>query len=329
MTPLTTPSSNGTEDEFLSVARQAVRSSAADGALASLGWWDLLPQLDDPEARMAVFSVFRAQGGELASSCALGGLLAQPYLLRTDMAGGSVLAAARRDTANGDTVHVVVGDPAGRSLLLDRPGHGAAIVDLERCELVPIEVPGRLDLYEVRGTPAAPDVAFPEQEAAAARARSLLLGRVAIAMEILGAAERAVLVATEYAAAREQFGRPIGTFQAVRHLLAWARTDCIAIEAVTYRALRLGGAVPPLFDEVVKALAGRNGRRACERTLQVLGGIGFTREHDHHHLHSRVLGLDSLLGSSAELIPRLGAELRTSGTHPGFPAHVLLASASL
>ena len=69
---------------------------------------------------------------------------------------------------------------------------------------------------------------------------------------------------------------------------------------------------------MVKALAGRNGRRACERSLQVLGGIGFTAEHEHHHHHSRVLALDALLGSSAELTHDLGAWLRTSG-RPGLP----------
>lgn len=76
---------------------------------------------------------------------------------------------------------------------------------------------------------------------------------------------------------------------------------------------------------MVKALAGRNGRRACERALQVLGGIGFTAEHGHHHLHSRVLALDALLGTSAQLTDGLGARVRGAGTNPGFTAAVLLA----
>jgi alkylation response protein AidB-like acyl-CoA dehydrogenase len=146
---------------------------------------------------------------------------------------------------------------------------------------------------------------------------------VAIAAEIIGAAERALELATDYAANREQFGKPIGSFQAIRHLLAWARTDCVAIEAVLNRAIRLDDAAPPMFGEIVKALAGRNGRRVCERTLQVLGGIGFTAEHDHHHLHSRVLALDGLLGTSADLTYRLGHQLRTTGSHPGFPAAMI------
>ena len=77
------------------------------------------------------------------------------------------------------------------------------------------------------------------------------------------------------------------------------------------------------IDEVVKALAGRNGRRACDRALQAFGGIGFTAEHEHHHFHSRVLLLDALLGSSAELTHDLGAWLRRTGADPGYPAAVL------
>ena len=57
---------------------------------------------------------------------------------------------------------------------------------------------------------------------------------------------------------------------------------------------------------------------------QVLGGIGFTAEHDHHHHHSRVLLLDALLGSSAELTHGLGAWLRTTGADPRLTAAVLV-----
>lgn len=62
----------------------------------------------------------------------------------------------------------------------------------------------------------------------------------------------------------------------------------------------------------------RNGRRACERALQVLGGIGFTAEHDHHHFHSRIFALDALLGTSADLTHQLGSDLPTTRVHPGF-----------
>ena len=80
---------------------------------------------------------------------------------------------------------------------------------------------------------------------------------------------------------------------------------------------------PQHFDEIAKALAGRNGRRVCERSLQVLGGIGFTAEQDHHHFHSRVLALDSVLGTSAELARGLGAWLRENPADPRIPMQIL------
>ena len=86
----------------------------------------------------------------------------------------------------------------------------------------------------------------------------------------------------------------------------------------------LDESAPPRYGEVVKALAGRNGRKACERSLQVLGGIGFTAEHEHHHHHSRVLALDALLGTSAQLTRQLGTWLRTSGADERFAATFLV-----
>jgi len=109
----------------------------------------------------------------------------------------------------------------------------------------------------------------------------------------------------------------------VRHLLAWARTDCGAVLELSRQAALLDTAAPPRLDEIAKALAGRNGRRVCERALQVLGGIGFTAEQGHHHFHSRVLALDAVLGSSAELVRGLGAWLRESRTDPELPRALL------
>ena len=427
-----------TDDLFLDSARQALqRASGSDDVLSSLGWWDLLESLDDPEARTALFALFRAQGRELVTTAALGALLAHPYV---DTAPGAVTATIPR----GSTLFVL-GNPGDR-LLVDRPDQGATLIDAGAVTLTPLAVPGEVALQRVTLAPdpvgppptdqataepdghtrhpdravadldldgpadtdrttagstrpssqhldwVAADLAGPpttaepalgdtrhlnldgspttaepdgntrrggldgpadtdrtttgstrpssqhldsvaadlggpvdigEGIAEAARRRSLFLGRVALAFDMLGAAEAALALATEHALAREQFGQPIARFQAVRHLLAWATTDCAAIEAVAQRAVALDEAAPAGFDEVVKALAGRNARRACERTLQVMGAIGFTAEHDHHRFHSRVLALDALLGSSAELTRRLGTRVRKQQTGLDLPARLL------
>jgi Acyl-CoA dehydrogenase, C-terminal domain len=319
-----TASAGGVEDEFLAVAIAALRASDGAHALDSLGWWELLSGLGDGETRRAVFAFFRAQGRALSSSPALGGLLAQPFLEGASIAPGSLVATVVRHSPRRGPVRVVVGDVGGMQLLVDRPGHGAWVVDCDQVDLRRVDVAGRLVLHEVGLELSQWETTIRERDAREARDRSTQLGRLAVAQEILGAAEAAVEMAIEYAGNREQFGQRIGKFQAVRHLLAWARTDCVALEAVIADAVRLDGGTPERYDQVVKALAGRNGRRACERALQVLGGIGFTAELDHHHFHSRVLMLDALLGTSADLTRDLGGWLRSVGTDLRYPATSLL-----
>jgi hypothetical protein len=318
---------DGNDDEFLAAAVQAMRGPGP-GALDALGWWDLVPQLDTDDARAAVFAVFRAQGRELATSAALGGLLAQPFIEGSSFASGTVVAAVARHSVRRGSVWILVGDADGRSVLFDEPGRGLIIVEPDALELQPIDVPGHAVVHEITVDLTAHGTNAVDVDLDQARARSHYLGRVATAAEILGTAERAVELAVEHACHREQFGQPIGRFQAVRHLLAWAETDCVAVESVVRNAVLLLDEPPAHYGEVVKALAGRNGRRACQRSLQVLGGIGFTAEHPHHHHYSRVLLLDALLGSSAELSHDLGAWLRTSNTDPEFAAAVLQAGAT-
>ncbi|CAO5242385.1 acyl-CoA dehydrogenase family protein [Frankia sp. AgKG'84/4] len=190
---------------------------------------------------------------------------------------------------------------------------------------MPVNVPGQLVVHEVATDPSGAAATIGESQAGPARARGQFLGRLAASLEILGAAERTLTLAVAHAGAREQFGQPIGTFQAVRHLLAWAQTDRVALESVATTAARLDeDSVPARHGEIVKALAGRNGRRICERSLQVLGAVGFTREHSHHHFHSRVLALDALLGTSTELTHALGAWARATREDPAVRAAVLL-----
>jgi hypothetical protein len=310
--------STAPDDEFLAAAQQALRGPAAN-ALDELGWWELVDHVDDDaDARSAVFAVFRAQGRELAGSPALGGLLAAPYLDGSSLAPGAVIAAVRRDSLRRGPVWLVVGDLGARRVLFDDPESGVFLAEPDALDVRPVEIPGHATVQEVTIDPSRHEVWPTAAPLDVLRARSLYLGRVALAAEILGTAEHAVDLAVQYAGDREQFGQPIGTFQAVRHLLAWARTDCVAVDAVVRAALDLLADPPERYGEVVKALAGRNGRRACQRSLQVLGGIGFTAEHPHHHHYSRVLALDSLLGTSAELTADLGGWLRTDAADPGF-----------
>jgi hypothetical protein len=310
------------DEDSLSVSRKAFESGAGSGVLDALGWWDLLDDLSDLEMRAAVFALFRAQGLELGDSCALGALLARPYFPE-GFGEGRTVATIRRHSARRGQIDILVGAAEVDHLLIDSPGAGARVVPMSDVSLRPLSLPGRQSLREVV-VGGSPTRTIPEEVARTARSRSLFLGRLGAAFEILGAAEAALALAVEYATVRVQFGEPIAKFQAVRHLLAWARTDCAAIEAVALNARDLDEKGPSRFDEIAKAIAGRNGRRACERTLQVFGAIGFTAEHAHHHFHSRVLALDSILGSSAELTHGLGAWLRETQREPEILRRLLL-----
>jgi hypothetical protein len=326
MTTVLPTAATGSEDAFLDAACQALAEVAtvAD-PLDALGWFDLLEDLTDPDMRTAVFALFRAQGRELAGTPALGALLAQPFLALTGHSPGSLLATATRRSPRRGARQVVVGDPTGRALLVDHPDGGLTVVAADEAALRPVPTPGRLVLRELDlDATCLPAPVVDEATAAPARARAVFLGRIALACEILGTAEAALATAVAYAGTREQFGQPIGMFQAVRHLLARAATQSAALASVTATAVRLDAAAPAHYDEVVKALAGRDGRGVCESSLQVLGAIGFTTEHTHHHRHSRVLSLDALLGSSAKLTHALGARLRETGADSAAPFAALL-----
>jgi hypothetical protein len=309
-------------EELLDTSRLSVRRDPGPSALDTLGWWDLLGDLDDPIARFGVFGLFRAQGLELADTPAIGSLIASPYLAALGQEPGTTVAAVVHSSARRGEVALVLGDATGRDILVDLPGRAALLyrgTSLGRRR----ELPGRLTVTEVDLTSTAIALDLGDPERRVLRARALILARIAAAGEMLGAAEGAVDLAVAHARVREQFGQPIGAFQAVRHLLAWAETDTTAVAAIVRQAVLGLDNLPTHYDEIVKAVAGRNARRACERSLQVLGGIGFTAEHAHHHHHSRVLLLDSLLGTSAELTQRLGSRARETGTTPPLTEHAL------
>jgi alkylation response protein AidB-like acyl-CoA dehydrogenase len=236
-----------------------------------------------------------------------------------------VAAAITRRSVRRGVVHTLVGPSDAQLLLVDTPGQGASLVPMSSVEFAAVDIPGRLTLREVTFSSSAAELLLAEADVRDARARSLYAGRVALAYDLVGTAEAALDLAVEYAKVREQFGVPIGTFQAVRHILAWGFTDCASALAGADLARDLALDPPERLDAVTKALAGRNARRCCQRSLQALGGIGFTQEHDHHLSYSRALALDSLLGTSAQLTRELGTWLRDEQPELGYSARALFA----
>jgi alkylation response protein AidB-like acyl-CoA dehydrogenase len=106
---------------------------------------------------------------------------------------------------------------------------------------------------------------------------------VAIAAELTGIAQRAMEMAVEYAREREQFGRPIGSYQAVSHRCAAMLLAAEESRSLTYYAAWTADAEPeslPLAAAMAAARSADAGWEVPASALQVFGGIGFTWEHD-------------------------------------------------
>jgi alkylation response protein AidB-like acyl-CoA dehydrogenase len=125
--------------------------------------------------------------------------------------------------------------------------------------------------------------------------------RVAVAAELVGVAQRAMEMAVSHAREREQFGRPIGAYQAVSHRCAQMLLEVEGARSATYYAAWAADHEPetlPLAASMAKAYASDAGARVPSSALQVLGGIGFTWEHDLHFFLKRARADAHLLGDA-------------------------------
>ncbi|HVX20705.1 MAG TPA: acyl-CoA dehydrogenase family protein [Acidimicrobiales bacterium] len=126
------------------------------------------------------------------------------------------------------------------------------------------------------------------------------LGLVLVCADMVGAMAGALAMAVAYAGQRRQFGRPIGSFQAVQHLCAEQHVSVEAARSATYYAAWAvdgpDAAAGALAARVAKAYVGRVSRQVGEAVLQVHGGIGQTWECDAHVFLRRLLVDRALLG---------------------------------
>jgi alkylation response protein AidB-like acyl-CoA dehydrogenase len=147
--------------------------------------------------------------------------------------------------------------------------------------------------------------------------RALDVGAVVLAAEQLGGAERCLEMATEYAKARVQFDRPIGSFQAIKHRLSDMLTAVeTARSAVIWAASVAGsdsGDELPLAASIAKSYCSEAFFRCAADCLQVHGGIGFTWEHDVHLYLRRARSSLTLFGSPARDRDRVAQSLGLVG----------------
>jgi alkylation response protein AidB-like acyl-CoA dehydrogenase len=131
--------------------------------------------------------------------------------------------------------------------------------------------------------------------------RARLRATVTGAADSVGVAQRAMEMAVAYAKERKQFGRPIGTYQAVSHACAQMLLEVEGARSAVYWAawaLDYEPETAPLAVACAKAYASDAGRRVPRAALQVHGGIGFTWEHDLHFFLKRGEANAHLYGSA-------------------------------
>jgi alkylation response protein AidB-like acyl-CoA dehydrogenase len=132
---------------------------------------------------------------------------------------------------------------------------------------------------------------------------ALSLARIALAAEQVGGAQRCLDMAVEYSGTRQQFGRPIGSFQAIKHICADMMVHVETARSAAYYTAAAAQQEDPALPEIA-ALAKVSCSEAfffcAAQNIQVHGGIGFTWEHDAHLYFRRARSSMTLLGSPNE-----------------------------
>ncbi|MCF7553477.1 acyl-CoA dehydrogenase family protein [Pseudonocardia sp. WMMC193] len=246
-----------------------------------------------------------------------------PYLASIALAGSVLATASDRSAlpalASGERVAALVsGVPAvrdGAVLRLDGAidtvlgadtadvfvvvaGSAIAVVDAAAAEITPWD---SLDLTRplsrVRFAGVAAEVV--------GQARPVPATLALVAAEQLGSAQRCLDLAVEYARTREQFGRPIGSFQAIKHRLADLH---VAVELARSAVLdAVGRPEDAVAAATARVLATRASTTAAEEAIQVHGGIGFTWEHELHRHFRRAVANAQLFTPVDDLLESVAA----------------------
>jgi alkylation response protein AidB-like acyl-CoA dehydrogenase len=216
---------------------------------------------------------------------------------------GYVLEGVKRYVVDGhsaDLIIVAAREPgkASRDIALFLVAGTSA--GLTRRALRTIDETRKLAELEFRAVPAR-RVGLPGSGAAALD-RTFEYAAVALAHEMIGAAQALLESTVDYAKLRMQFGRPIGSFQAIKHKCAELLLEVELAKAAVYYAAAAqdeGDAMAVAFASQAKAMASEACLNTAREAIQIHGGIGFTWDHDTHLWFKRAQSAALLLGDAA------------------------------
>jgi alkylation response protein AidB-like acyl-CoA dehydrogenase len=205
---------------------------------------------------------------------------------------------------DGHKMFVIDGHTADLILVAGRTGKGVSLFAVEssaagltRTALATMDQTRKQARIEFSGTPAR--LVGEEGGAGPALSRTLDLAAVALAAEQVGGAQRCLDTAVDYAKTRIQFGRPIGSFQAIKHKCADMLLEVESAKSAAYYA---GWAAAedseelPVVASLAKSYCSEAYFHAAAENIQIHGGIGFTWEHDAHLYFKRAKSSELLLG---------------------------------
>ncbi len=208
---------------------------------------------------------------------------------------------------------LVVADAAGEIVLLLIPGHQVGVERDPLMTIDPCSTVGRV-MFDTDVVPDHVLARGPEALEVVLTIRAL--SRIALSAELQGITSRLVEMAVGYAGTRQQFGRPIGSFQSVKHILADIAAQSLALGSLVdavVESLPLDSQRLTISGCVANAFASETAVAVAHAALQVHGGIGFTEEHPLHLFFKRALVLETRLGTTAELHRLVGAARLATG----------------
>jgi alkylation response protein AidB-like acyl-CoA dehydrogenase len=219
-------------------------------------------------------------------------------------------------TLTGEAHYVLDGDVADVLLAAARAPDGVALFEVDphqpgvtRRAVTTMDLTRRLAVVRLDAVPGLP-LDDPAGGAGWALARARDLACIALSAEQVGAAQRALELTVAYTKIRVQFGRPIGSFQALQHRMADLHVLAESARSVSYAAASAAAGNATglgLRAAAAKAYCSEALTRVAGQMIQLHGAIGITWEHDAHRYFKRAHGAGQLFGAPAGHIARIAA----------------------